>query len=154
MQMKESNILGGDTHPVALGCKDFFFFFFYLILTSLLYFYFNGTVSPKIHLEATLRSVNFFSFFFLLACILTPELNSMHVEANESHFRVSSEKKRTPPPTTTSPPPPSYSNTSQSALGMNTHVFFGVIAPRKKKRTDVVDSFLHIRFVPSLSRRK
>lgn len=47
----------------------------------------------------------------MLACISTLQLNSMQVEANESvsasHFR----KKN-----------PTYSNTSQSALGMNMDV--------------------------------
>lgn len=32
---KKSNILGGDTHPLALGCK----FFFFLILTSFFFFF-------------------------------------------------------------------------------------------------------------------
>lgn len=46
--------------------------------------------------------------FLILACISTPQLNSMHVETNESVSASHLRKQN-----------PIYSNTSQSAVGMN-----------------------------------
>lgn len=63
-------------------------------------------------------------FLFVLACISTPQLNSMHVETNESdsasHFRKQN---------------PIYSNTSQSALGMNMDII--VEYSHKRKHTEM-----------------
>lgn len=58
---KKSNILGGDTHPVALGCK----YFFFIILTSLIFFFtLMAREVQKNHREATFIGVKLFSFHF------------------------------------------------------------------------------------------
>lgn len=121
---QQSNILWGDTHPVALTCKCFISNIYLHLISSSFFSFFSVTKSQKVHHHQVIaKGVSFSSYyykiyiiiiFYLLACISTPELNSMHVEANERRFCISS---------VNSGPPPSYSNTSQSALGMNTHVF-------------------------------
>lgn len=69
--------------------------------------------------------INVYSELFL-ACISTPQLNSMHVETNES-ISASHYRQQTP----------IYSNTSQSALGMNTHLIMEYSHKRKHTGTEL-----------------
>lgn len=76
----------------------------------------------------SLRAIHYVNICvcFCLACISTPQLNSMHVETNESisasHFRKQN---------------PIYSNTSETALGMNMDIIMEYSHKRKYTEIDL-----------------